>query len=212
MHLRTLKNARKWHWVIGPDYCASHPRRFWAVGDDSRSKIWRPSDWLWDACHMAGVRWGSRCKGFCSKEGPHYCFEQSKRNTTMNLIHEFGNPLGIPYPSCTVQLIRAYVTRESVSLRIFVSKKGMIRVRLMDLCTRNLRQKAESILLQETHACSAWNMGAHVQHTRGIDFFRSKQKCSNCSNSAMVRLVHVSGYSDRSHVADPGIIYLFSQK
>ncbi len=28
----------------------------------------------------------------------------------------------------------------------------------------------------------------------------------------MVRLVHVSGYSDRSHLADPGIIYLFSQK
>ncbi len=47
---------------------------------------------------------------------------------------------------------------------------------------------------------------------RGIDFFRSKQKCSNCSNSAMVCLVHVSGYSDRSHLADPGIINLFSQK
>jgi hypothetical protein len=47
---------------------------------------------------------------------------------------------------------------------------------------------------------------------RGIVFFRSEQKCSNCSNSAMVRLVHVSGYSDRSHLADPGIIYLFSQK
>ena len=33
---------------------------------------WRydvPQDWLWDACHMAGVCWGSRCKWFCSKEG-----------------------------------------------------------------------------------------------------------------------------------------------
>ncbi len=42
-HLRTLKNMRKGYWVIGPDYRASHPRCFWAVGDDSRSKIWRPS-------------------------------------------------------------------------------------------------------------------------------------------------------------------------
>ncbi len=56
-------------------------------------------DWLllWDACYMAGVRWGSRCEGFLSKEGPHYCFEQSARNPTINLIHEFGNPLGIPH-------------------------------------------------------------------------------------------------------------------
>jgi hypothetical protein len=60
-----------------------------------------PWNWLWDACHMAGIRWGSRCEGFCSKEGPHYRFEQSTRNPTINLIHEFGNPLGIPYPNCT---------------------------------------------------------------------------------------------------------------
>ncbi len=79
-------------------------------------------DWLWDSCHMAGVRWGTRCKGFCSKDGLHYCFDQSARNplgrdlvqivlencpeavigqATINLFHEFGNPLGISYPSCT---------------------------------------------------------------------------------------------------------------
>jgi hypothetical protein len=53
---------------------------------------WRydvPRDWLWDACHMAGVHWGSRCEGFCSKEGPHYCVEQSARNPTINLIYEW---------------------------------------------------------------------------------------------------------------------------
>ncbi len=32
MHL-TLKNARKGRWVISPDYCASHPRCFCAIGD-----------------------------------------------------------------------------------------------------------------------------------------------------------------------------------
>ncbi len=31
-----------------------------------------------------------------------------------------------------------------------MSKKGMICIRPMDICTRNLRQKAEHILLQET--------------------------------------------------------------
>ncbi len=66
-------------------------------------------DWLWDACHMVGVHWGSHCKGFCSKEDPDYCFEQSARNPTINLIHEFGNP----YPSSSVLLSRAYAMQES---------------------------------------------------------------------------------------------------
>ncbi len=43
-----------------------------------------PRDWLWDACHMAGVHWGSHCKGFHSKEGLHYCFIQSARNMIIN--------------------------------------------------------------------------------------------------------------------------------
>ncbi len=100
MHL-TLKNTKKGCWVISPDYHASHPRHFCAVGDVIAQRYDVLWDWLWDACHMAGVCWGSCCKGFHSKEGPHYCFEQSLRNPTINLIHEFGNPLGIPYPSCT---------------------------------------------------------------------------------------------------------------
>jgi hypothetical protein len=122
-----------------------------------------PWDWLWDACHMAGIRWGFCCKGFCSKEGPHYRFEQSARKLAINLIQEFGNPLGIPYPSCTAKLSGAYVTQESVSSRILVSKKGMICVCLTDVRARNLRQKTKSILLWETNTFCAWNMGAHVQ-------------------------------------------------
>jgi hypothetical protein len=49
---------------------------------------WRydvPRDWLWDACHMAGVRWWSRCKGFHSEEGTHYCVRRHARNITFNL-------------------------------------------------------------------------------------------------------------------------------
>ncbi len=43
---------------------------------------WRydvPRDWLWDACLLARVCWGTRCKGFCRKEGLHYRIEQSAR-------------------------------------------------------------------------------------------------------------------------------------
>ncbi len=102
-----------------------------------------PWDWLWGACHMAGVRWGSHRKRFCSKDGPHYCFEQSARNPTINLICKFGNPLGIPHLSCTAKLSGAYAMQESVNSRIFVSKKGMICIRPVDICTRSLRQKVE---------------------------------------------------------------------
>ncbi len=75
----TLKNTRKGRWVISPDYHASHPRCFCAVGDVVAQRYDVPWDWLWDACHMAGVRWGFHCKGLCSKESPHYCLEQSAR-------------------------------------------------------------------------------------------------------------------------------------
>ncbi len=75
----TLTNTRKGCWVISPDYHVSHPQRFCAVGDVVAQKNDVLCDWLWDVCHMAGVRWGSRCEGFCSKEGPHYHLEQSAR-------------------------------------------------------------------------------------------------------------------------------------
>ncbi len=44
---------------------------------------WRydvPWDWLWDTCQLARVHLGTRCEGFCSKEGLHYHMEWSARN------------------------------------------------------------------------------------------------------------------------------------
>ncbi len=75
-------------------------------------------DWLWDACHMAGVRWGSRCKGFRSKGGPHYCFMQSARNMTINLI-PVGNPLEIPSRAALHSLV-GLMSRKEVSVRGFL--------------------------------------------------------------------------------------------
>ncbi len=146
-----LTNARHAH-------CA--PRQ---LGTTANQRYDVPWDWLWDACQLAREHWGTCGKGFCSKEGPHYCMERSARNplgrdqvqivlgnrleavigqTTINLIHEFGNHLRIPYPSCTVLLSGGYVMRESWARGFFASKKGMIRICPMDVHTRNLRQKA----------------------------------------------------------------------
>jgi hypothetical protein len=101
-HLRTLETReRDAEWlaltIARHIHGASVP-----LGMTVAQKYDVPRDWLWDLRHMAGIRLGSRCKGISSKEGPHYCFEQSMMNPTINLIHEFGNPLGIPYPSFTV--------------------------------------------------------------------------------------------------------------
>ncbi len=99
------ENARKGRWVISPNYPAWHPWRFCAIGDVVAQRYDVPHDWLWDACHMPGVHWKSHCKGFCSKEGSNYCFEQSARKLSEDkqqskLIHKFENSLWIPYLSC----------------------------------------------------------------------------------------------------------------
>ncbi len=78
-----------------------------------------PWDWLWDVCHMAGVRWGSCCKGFCSEEGPHYHFEQSVRNPTINLIHEFKIPWGF-YTRAVLRSLAGLMSCKKVSVQGFL--------------------------------------------------------------------------------------------
>ncbi len=57
-------------------HCAS---RQLGTTDNWRCDV--PWDWLQDACQMARVHWGSRCKGNHCKGGPHYQIEQSARNS-----------------------------------------------------------------------------------------------------------------------------------
>ncbi len=52
----TLTIARKGRWVISPDNRASHSWCFCAVGDLVAQRYDIFHDWLWDTCHMAGVR------------------------------------------------------------------------------------------------------------------------------------------------------------
>ncbi len=92
------------------------------------------------------VRWGACYERFHSKEGLHFCIEQSARNRS---CHRTSNnqplftSLEIPWELLTQAVLRylaeAYVTQESESLRIFVSKKGMIRDCQMHICMRNLQ-------------------------------------------------------------------------
>jgi hypothetical protein len=68
-------------------------------------------------------------QSICSEEGPHYPLGAKRkeaviRQATINPIHKFGYPLAIPYSSFKLYYV-AWLTEESVSLRIFVKKKGM---------------------------------------------------------------------------------------
>jgi hypothetical protein len=58
-------------------HCASRQ-----LGTTSDQRYDVPPNWLrlQEACQKAGVRWGTRCKGFCSKGGPHYQIDRSARN------------------------------------------------------------------------------------------------------------------------------------
>ncbi len=90
---------------------------------------------------MARICWGTRCKGFCSKEGSHYQIEQRQgadwntisckehlgscpeavvRQATINLDSLFWKSFGDSLPELyCVDLAKAYVTQENVSWRNF---------------------------------------------------------------------------------------------
>jgi hypothetical protein len=131
MHL-TLTIARKGRWVISPDYRASHPWHFCAVGDIVAQRCDVLCDWLWDACHMAGVRWGSCCKVFHSKEGPHYCFEQSARKLSSDKQQSTYSwvwiSLGDSIPGLYCVAWWSLSHARKCQFKDFVSKKGMNRV------------------------------------------------------------------------------------
>ncbi len=159
-----------WPWekgrgAISPDSHASHPLHSYAVGYYSRSKYDVPRDWLWEACHMARVRWEARCEGFCIKEGPHYWLEQSVRNqlecdqvrrvleksSGSCLLTRSNQPISRVRKSLRdsspglycVDFAEAYIMRENVSSRIFMGK-GMIHDCSMEVCLRNLCKERQN--------------------------------------------------------------------
>ncbi len=84
---KTPQEPQRSKWLQGRDVEQSAPTRArhthcasrqWGTTADQRYEV--PRDWLRDACQMARVCWGTCCKGFRSKEGPHYRIEWSARN------------------------------------------------------------------------------------------------------------------------------------
>ncbi len=75
----------RWPWERDVEWSApTHVRHThcasWQLGTTANRRYEVPWDWLQDSCQMARVRWGTRCKWFCSKEGLHYHIEWSARN------------------------------------------------------------------------------------------------------------------------------------
>ncbi len=80
---------------------------------NSCSKMWRPSGLTLRRMPFGKDTLRILLRRFCSKEGPHYCFMQSARNMTINLIHEFGNPLGVP-SRAVLRSLAGLMSREEV--------------------------------------------------------------------------------------------------
>ncbi len=142
-------------------HCAS--RQLGTTADQRYDVPW---DWLQDAHQMARVHWGTRCKGFCSKESPHYRSERSARNQLernqvqralvklSRSCHQTSNnqPWFTTWKIPWGFLAWAVLHWLSVGLcharkfqfeEFCVRRKGMIRELPTDVCMRNLRQKAE---------------------------------------------------------------------
>ncbi len=156
------------------------------LGTTANQRYDVPRDWLQEACQMARVWWGTRCKGFCSEEGPHYHIEQSARNQLERVrvrralvkssrsCRQTSNnqtwftPLEIPWGFLAWAVLRWLSiglchARKCQFKEFCVRRKGMINKLPMDVRMRNLWQKAE----QETgtNSCTRFSRASCFEKT-----------------------------------------------
>jgi hypothetical protein len=156
--------------------CHTHSasRQLGTTADWRYDVLW---DWLWDACQMARVHWGTHCEGFCSKEGPHYRIERNARNQLeRNQVQRALVKLSRSCPnSSNNQLwfmtweilwgflawaVLCWLSRGLCHVRkcqfkdFFVRRKGMICKLPTDVCIRNLWGMAE--LETGTNSCTGF--------------------------------------------------------
>ncbi len=81
-------------------------------------------------------------KDFVARKAPTVAFSEAQGTRQSTLFTSLDIPWG--FHTQAVHSLAGLMSREKVSVR---SKKGIIHVRPMDVCTRNLWQKAGSILL-----------------------------------------------------------------
>ncbi len=106
---------------------------------------------------LTEVQWTSwnaiKCKE-CLRSPP----EAVVRQATINLYSQVWKSLGDSFPELyCIDLVEAYVTRESVRSRIYVKRKGMTRDCPMDVCMRSLWQKAERGKNAGTNSCTRFH-------------------------------------------------------
>ncbi len=165
-------------------HCASRQ-----LGTAANQRYDVPRDWLWEACHMARVHWRTCCREFCCKEGLHYWTEQSVRNPLKRKqvwralgklsrsCHQTSNnqPLFTSWEilwgflACTALTKRRLMSRKKMSVwGFYVRRKGMIHDRPMDVCMRNLRQKAKRGKETCTNSCNRFPQASYFEKTRHV--------------------------------------------
>ncbi len=91
------------------------------------------------------------------------------RQATINLFSQVWKSLWDSFPKLyCIYLAEAYIMQESVSSRIFMRRKGMICNHLMDICMRNLRQKAEWGENAGTNSCTRFPRASYFEKTRNV--------------------------------------------
>ncbi len=132
----------KWSAPINLHHTHCAPRQ---LGTTANWRYDVPRDWLWDACQLARVHWGTHCDRFLSRkactialskvQGTHWnvirckeclanCPEAVLGQATINLDARVWKSLedSLPKQYC-IDLAEAYVKRESASSRILCEKK-----------------------------------------------------------------------------------------
>jgi hypothetical protein len=114
---------------------------------------------------VQGTCWNAiRCKE-CLGTHP----EAVVRQATINLYSRVWKSLGDSLPELyCVDLAEAYVMWESVSSRIYERRKGMTCDPPMDVCMRNLRQKAERRNIAGINSCTRFSKASYFEKTHNV--------------------------------------------
>jgi hypothetical protein len=103
------------------------------------------------------------------KERLRSCPEAVIRQEIINLYSRVWKSLWDSFPELyCIDLAEVYVMQESVSSRIYVRRKGMIRDCPTDIRMRNLWQKAEQGKKASTNSCTRFPQASYFKKTRNV--------------------------------------------
>ncbi len=113
---------------------------------------------------------GTNWKANKCKEHLGGCSEAVVRQATINLDSQVWKSLGDSLPELySIDLAEACVTREKCQFEEFcVRRKGKIRKLPMDVCIRNLQQKAERGEKTGTNSCTRFPQASCFEKTRHV--------------------------------------------